>query len=105
MIARVWSAQATITNAPAYLTHFKTSVLPSLETLDGYSGGLVLERKTPQGIEIVVMTLWRSFESIKAFAGTDPDAAVVAHEAAKILTAFDKRVRHYDVSFMSVTEF
>jgi heme-degrading monooxygenase HmoA len=46
---------------------------------------------------VVVVTFWRSAEAVRAFAGDDPEQAVVADEAAALLTDFDRRVRHYEV--------
>jgi hypothetical protein len=37
-------------------------------------------------------------EAIRGFAGSDVERAVVADEAAALLTEFDHRVRHYEVS-------
>jgi len=48
-------------------------------------------------IEIVVETTWRSLESIRNFTGPDLEAAVVADEAAALLTSFDRRVRHCEI--------
>ena len=98
MIARVWSAQTTPAQAPAYVEHLKTQVLPALTALDGYGGALLLQRETPGGLEVVVITFWRSLDSVRGFAGTNLERAVVAEEAAALLTQFDQRVRHYEVA-------
>ena len=94
MIARLWSADTTPAQAPAYAEHLRTQVLPALNAIKGYAGTMLLERTTPAGVEILVITWWRSVEDIGRFAGTDPEHAVVADEAARLLTRFDRRVRH-----------
>jgi heme-degrading monooxygenase HmoA len=58
---------------------------------------MLLERAVPDGVEILVLTFWRSLDAIHGFAGADLEAAVVAEEAAALLTGFDRRVRHYEV--------
>ena len=68
-----------------------------LRAVEGYAGATLLQRRASAGVEIVVITWWRSLEAIRAFAGTDIDAAVVADEAASLLTRFDRRARHYTV--------
>jgi len=68
-----------------------------VRAVDGYAGATLLQRRASAGVEIVVITWWRSLEAIRAFAGTDIDAAVVADEAASLLTRFDRRARHYTV--------
>lgn len=98
MIARVWSAHTTPGQAPAYVDHLKTHVLPTVRKVDGYAGAMLLEREVPGAVEIVVMTWWRSLETIRGFAGADVEEAVVADEAAALLTRFDRRARHYTVA-------
>jgi heme-degrading monooxygenase HmoA len=98
MIARVWSAKATQAQAPAYVEHLRTQVLPKVRALDGYAGALLLERPLTGEVEVVVITFWRSVEAIRGFAGSDLEAAVVAEEAAALLTQFDRRVLHYEVA-------
>jgi heme-degrading monooxygenase HmoA len=96
MIARFWSAYTTPALAPSYASHLRSQVLPTLRTLDGYVSAMLLEREISDRVEIVVITWWRSLESIRGFAGADLEQAVVAKEAAALLAEFDRRVRHYE---------
>jgi heme-degrading monooxygenase HmoA len=98
VIARSWSARATKANAPAYAEHLRSHVLPAVRGLDGYAGAQLLTREVEGSIEIIVLTFWRTIESINAFAGEDREGAVVADEAAALLADFDRRVRHYEVA-------
>ncbi len=95
MIARMWSAQTTPAQAPAYADHLRRQVFPTLRGVAGYAGALLFERAASEEVEIVVVTFWRSLDSIRGFAGADPEEAAVADEAAALLTQFDRRVRHY----------
>jgi heme-degrading monooxygenase HmoA len=97
MIARYWSAQASPERAPVYAAHLRQHVLPALRQLEGYAGAQLLERVVSGSIEITVVTFWQSLDSIRAFAGEDIEHAVVADEAAALLTSFDRRARHYEV--------
>lgn len=97
MIARFWSAHTTADRVQSYADHLRTRVLPELQALDGYAGADLLQRSLPDGVEIVVITWWRSLDAIRAFAGPDLEQAVVADEAARLLERFDRRVRHYEV--------
>ncbi|HZY90390.1 MAG TPA: antibiotic biosynthesis monooxygenase [Gemmataceae bacterium] len=97
MIARVWSAQTTPAQAPAYARHLCDQVLPAIRKVPGYAGGKLLERALAGAVEIVVITFWESAEAVQRFAGADLEEAVVAEEAAALLTHFDRRVRHYEV--------
>lgn len=99
MIARVWTAHAAKNNLPTYTTHFSQHVLPELKTCAGFVSAQLFTREEATGTyEIVVTTFWSSTQSIDAFAGPDREAAVVAPQAAALLTSFDDRVRHYEVS-------
>jgi heme-degrading monooxygenase HmoA len=97
MIARYWSAKTTREQAPAYAHHLETTVFPELEKLEGYGGGMLLKRNVQDVIEVVVITFWKTLDSIRAFSGDDLEVAVVPDKAAALLNDFDQRVRHYDV--------
>jgi heme-degrading monooxygenase HmoA len=98
MIARIWSARATLQKWPAYEEHFTQNVLHELRAVDGYISSNLLKRDTGREVEITVITFWRSLEAIDAFAQPDREAAVVAPNAAALLLDFDRRVRHYDLA-------
>jgi heme-degrading monooxygenase HmoA len=97
MIARVWTAHTTPSRAPAYAEHLRTRVLPQLRTLDGFAGAWLFRRDDKDETELVVVTRWRSKDAVRAFAGTDIEAAVVEDAAAALLSRFDTRVRHYEI--------
>jgi heme-degrading monooxygenase HmoA len=98
MIARLWCARSTKEQSPRYLEHFWQSVVPSLRSYDGYVSSSVLVRPSGDLVEILVTTVWKSFQAIEAFAGPDRETAVVASEAAALLSDYDRRVRHYEVA-------
>jgi len=98
MIARLWSARTTPALSDSYLQHFEQAVQPHLHRLNGFLGATVYTRPIPSAVEILVATYWQSFSAIDAFAGADRESAVVAAEAAVLLTDFDKRVQHYEVA-------
>ena len=104
MIARFWTAQATTAQASDYVEHLRSRVLPAVRLVDGYAGAMLLERSLPGAVEIIVITFWRSVDSIRSFAGEDLERAVVAEEAAALLTQFDRRVRHYEVAVQDDAE-
>ncbi len=104
MIVRLWSAHAGELQSQAYLDHLRGNVLPRLRGLDGYAGATLLSRRMEGEVEVLVATLWRSLEAIREFAGPDLEAAVVADEAATLLSKFDRRVRHYELTMTDVPE-
>ena len=98
MVARHWRGRSRADTAAAYLDHLRIETLPRLRALDGHRGAYVLRREVGDEIEFVVLTLWESLESVRAFAGDDYETAVVPPEARRVLTTFDKRALHYDVA-------
>ncbi len=95
MIARVWTARASKENLQRYLSHFREHVLPELKSCTGFVSAQLFTREEAADHEVLVTTYWESMQSIDAFAGSDREAAVVAPQAAALLTSYDHRVRHY----------
>src|SRR3989442_9693050 len=83
MIARLWSADTTPTQASAYAEHLRTHVLPALNTIEGYAGGMLLERTTPAAVEVIVIPWWRSLQAIRGFAAACVEHAGVAEQAPR----------------------
>jgi heme-degrading monooxygenase HmoA len=98
MIVRYWRGLTRADTASAYFDHLRRETLPQLRAIDGHQGAYVLRREAGDDVEFVVLTLWDSFESVRAFAGADYEAAVVPPAARSVLTSFDERVLHYDVA-------
>lgn len=97
MIARMWRGWASPENAAAYEEHFRSEVLRELSRVPGYRRAELLRREDGVETEIVVVTQFESMDAIRAFAGVDPEAAVVAPRAREVLSRFEDRVRHYEV--------
>lgn len=96
-IARIWTARTTEDKWPRYREHFSKHVLPELRAIDGYLGATLYVRHVASDRDILVETYWRSLDAIHMFAGVDLETAVVADEAAAVLTEHDDRVRHYEI--------
>ncbi len=97
-ILRRWSARTSEARLPKYLEHFSKNVLPELRRVPGYLGAIVSIRRVESEVEIFVETTWRSLDSIRNFAGPDLETAVIAPEAAALLTDFDRRVHHSEIA-------
>jgi len=101
MIVRLWRGRAHRDRAAAYQAHVVTVVFPRLMTIAGYVGGRVLRREMNEEVEFLVATEWASWDAIRAFAGDDPEIAVIEPEARTLLTDLDERVRHFEVAHES----
>jgi heme-degrading monooxygenase HmoA len=98
VIARIWRGQATAENARRYRQHATEGVFPSLANLPGHRGAYLLRRKIGDQVEFLAVTLWDTIDSIKGFAGENPETAVVEPEARAVLSDFDDFARHYEVA-------
>jgi heme-degrading monooxygenase HmoA len=97
VIARRWTARATVEGGRAYVEFFREALAPALAHIDGYTGALVFDRPLDDGVEITVLTFWESMEAVARFAGDAPERAVVEPEAQAVLRDFDATVDHLTV--------
>ena len=97
MILRVWRAYADASSADRYPRHLLEKVRPELERIAGFRGLFMVTRRDGSEVEFVVQTLWDSMDAVRAFAGPQPDQAVVEPAAAAVLLRFDQTVVHYEV--------
>jgi heme-degrading monooxygenase HmoA len=96
MMIRVWAALTMEEDQHKYYEHFRAHVLPLLRRLDGYEGASLTSRRSGDGVEILVITRWRSVEAVRAFVGPDMEQAVVADDAARVLKRWDARVKQFE---------
>ena len=97
MIVRAWRGYAAAADADAYPTHPLHSVRPQLERLTGFRGLYLLRRRDRDEIDFLVLTIWESMDAVHAFAGDQPELAVVEPAARAALVRWDDRVSHYEV--------
>ena len=103
MIARLWRGVAVAGNAEAYQRHATGAVFPALRDIRGHRGAYLLKGVLSGRTEFLAVTLWDSIEAIRAFAGDDPETAVVEPEARAVLAEFDDFARHYEVAYDGVS--
>lgn len=99
MIGRIWHGWAAPENADAYEQLLRSQILPGIQRIPGYRGAQLLRRDADDEVEFVTLTLFDSFDAVRAFAGEDYEVAVVLPEAERLLTRFDARSTHYEVRF------
>ena len=102
MIARHWRGWTEVQDAEAYENLLKDKVLPSLRGIEGYRGGYILRRDGAQEVEFVVVNLFDSLESVKAFAGPDYTIPVFEPEAKRLLQRIEPAAMHYEVRASTV---
>ncbi len=97
MISRQWRGLAKSDLAEAYVEHLRTETFPAIRKLPGFVSASILRRTVPEGVEFLIVTQWASLESIRGFAGANPEVAVVPEKVREMMIEFDQLVRHYEV--------
>jgi heme-degrading monooxygenase HmoA len=97
MIIREWRGRASLADVARYPAHFRGTVLPQLQAVEGFVGAHLGQRQRGDSVEFLVLTRWASMDAIRAFAGANVAKAVVEPEAAAALADYDPEVQHYEV--------
>ena len=104
MIARHWRGWTEPGNADGYEKLLTGKVLPELRGIPGYRGGYVLRSDGPAESEFVVINLFDSLESVKAFAGANYQTPVFEPEARALLSRIEPFASHYEVRSATIRE-
>ncbi len=99
MIARIWRGVVKSQDAVRYLDYLHRTGVPDYRATPGNLGVTILQREVEQGVEFSTLTFWDSMESIKAFAGDNPDVARYYPEDDEYLLFREPNVEHFDVPF------
>ena len=102
MITRMWRGWTTEAAADDYERFLLEELFPSMRQIQGFRGADVL--RTPDEDEVAFVTLVR-FEAlgdVKGFAGDDWERPVIEPRAAELLTRWDERAVHYEMSSFSL---
>jgi hypothetical protein len=99
MISRIWHGWTTPDNADAYERLLRTEIFEGIvsRSIEGFVAIDLLRRDGPQEVEFVTIMWFASLAAVRAFAGTDYEAAVVPPAARTLLRRFDPRSAHYEV--------
>jgi heme-degrading monooxygenase HmoA len=95
-ITRVWRGWTSKSAADDYQRFLLTQLFPSMCSISGFLGADVLRRDDGDATAFVILTCFRSFDDIKAFAGDELDVAVIEPQAAKLLARHDEHATHYE---------
>jgi heme-degrading monooxygenase HmoA len=99
MISRIWHGYTTLENADTYEKLLKEEIFKGIKKrkIKGYKGIQLLRRQHNNEIEFVTIMWFDTLDSVKEFAGSDFENAVVPQKAQKVLSRFDKQSQHYEV--------
>lgn len=97
MIARIWRGVTTESDKDTYFVYLQKTGLKEYASIPGNRGVWTLRRVADGKCEFTLISLWDSWDAIKAFAGSDPEKAVFYPEDDKFLVERGPRVLHYEV--------
>lgn len=97
MIARVWRGWTAADRAQDYVAYLNRTGVPGLKGTPGNVGVYVMHRTVGDREEFVVMSLWDSLESVKAFAGEDVRIARFYPQDDDFLVDRDWNCDHFEV--------
>lgn len=97
MIARVWHGRIRAADAGEYTRYIEGTGLRDYRACEGNRGAVMLVRRNGDEAEVITLSLWDSYDAIKAFAGDDIAKARYYPEDKRYLLEFEEHVRHFDV--------
>jgi hypothetical protein len=100
VINRIWHGWTSKDNAHAYQQLLESEIAPGIagRHIAGLSGPRVLRRDNgPDEVEFITIMSFADWAAVAAFAGPDPQAAVVPPAARRLLRRFDQQSAHYEV--------
>lgn len=101
MIARVWRGWTSPQQADAYEEFLREKVIPGIRKIKGHQAAYVLRLGGPEEVEFMVINLFDSLETVKAFAGENYTVAVFEPEARRLLSRIEPTANHYEVCVAS----
>lgn len=97
MIARLWHGAVEAARADDYMRYLEKTGLPDYRATPGNRGVYALRRTEARVEHFLLVSLWESWEAIRAFAGEDLDRARYYPEDAGFLLELEPTVTHYEV--------
>ena len=96
MIARLWHGRVRTSDLDDYVHYIRGTGLRDYRACHGNRGALMFVRSTGDEAEVFTLSLWSSYEDIKAFAGDDIAKARYYPEDTRYLLELEPTVRHFD---------
>jgi hypothetical protein len=108
MICRMWHGWTTASQADAYDNYLRNDLFPRLQRElgdAGYRGFHVLRLDRESEVEFVTLVWFDSLDAVRSFAGESYAAPVISAKARALLTHYDERVEHFELSASNWSEF
>ena len=98
MIARLWHGMVPEEKGDAYLDHLHRTGVPGYRATEGNRGVQVLRRTEDGRTHFLLVSLWDSWDAVRAFAGDDVERARYYPADEEYLLEMEPRVTHYEVA-------
>lgn len=98
MIAREWKGAVRRADADTYADYIRETGFAAYGETPGNRGAWMLRRDDGDRTEFITLSMWESYDAIRAFAGDDIEAAVLYPEDERYLIDGWSAVTHYDVA-------
>lgn len=98
MIARIWRGWTSQSDRDEYLRFLRKIDIPGITATQGNLGAHMLNRDLADGrTEFMLLSFWDSMESVRGFAGDNPELAVFAPGEDRFLVEREESATHYEV--------
>lgn len=97
MIARTWHGAVRAGDTDAYYEYLMETGVPGYRAVEGNRGVYLLRRREGDTAHFLLLTLWESWDAIRAFAGADVERAVYYPRDSEFLLEMEPTVTHYEV--------
>lgn len=101
MICRFWRGWTAGANADAYDSYLKDELFPQVKRElggRGYRGFHVLRVDRGFEVEFVTLVWFESMTAVEVFAGATCEKPVISEKARSLLSHFEGRCEHYELS-------
>jgi hypothetical protein len=108
MICRVWHGWTMASQADAYDHYLRNELFPRVERElgeAGYRGFHVMRLERESEVEFVTLVWFESLDAVRSFAGRSYEVPVLSTKARSLLSHYDERVEHFELSATSWNEF
>lgn len=97
MIARIWRGATEESKADEFIDYMLKTGVKDLRATEGNLGVMVFRHVNHGHAEFLLISLWKSLDAIRRFAGDDIDKAVYYPGDKEYLDKLEPEVVHYDV--------
>jgi heme-degrading monooxygenase HmoA len=100
-VARIWIGHTRPEDREEYVRYLEKSGMAEYRVTPGNLGAWLLVREVEGQAEFLTFSFWDSWESIRRFAGPDPELARYFPDDERYLLEFPETVQHFEVCLPS----